>query len=154
MENPQTLSLMQHALLEAKTAFSLGEVPIGAIVVRQGEIIATAHNLVESRKDIAAHAEILALQRAAQVVGDWRLEICDMYVTLEPCAMCAQAISYARIRRLYFGAYNPKGGGVEHGARIFTHPTCLHKPEVIGGVEEKAAQALLTKFFGEVRQEF
>ncbi len=142
---------MQHALLEAKTAFSLGEVPIGAVVVREGVVIATAHNLVESRKDIAAHAEILTLQRAAQVVGDWRLENCDMYVTLEPCAMCAQAISYARIRRLYFGAYNPKGGGVEHGARIFTHPTCLHKPEVIGGIEETAAQELLTRFFKDAR---
>lgn len=151
MENAQTLSMMQHALSEAQQAFTLGEVPIGAVVVRAGAVIATAHNLVESRKDIAAHAEILALQRAAQVVGDWRLQDCDMYVTLEPCAMCAQAISYARIRRLYFGAYNPKGGGVEHGARIFTHPTCLHKPEVIGGVEEKASQELLTKFFGEVR---
>jgi tRNA(adenine34) deaminase len=142
---------MQRALLEAKTAFSLGEVPIGAAVVRYGEIIATAHNLVENRKDIAAHAEILALQRAAQALGDWRLQECDIYVTLEPCAMCAQAISYARIRRLYFGAYNPKSGGVEHGARIFTHPTCLHKPEVIGGVEETSAQVLLTTFFAEAR---
>ncbi len=144
---------MQHALLEAQQAFASGEVPIGAVVAREGAVIAAAHNLVESRKDIAAHAEILALQRAAQIVGDWRLENCDMYVTLEPCAMCAQAISYARIRRLYFGAYNPKGGGVDHGARIFTHPTCLHKPEVIGGVEETAAQELLTRFFKDVRQE-
>ena len=146
--------MMQRALLEARKAFDLGEVPIGAVVVRDGVVISAAHNLVESRKDIAAHAEILALQRAAQVIGDWRLDHCDLYVTLEPCAMCAQAISYARIRRLYFGAYNPKGGGVEHGARIFTQPTCFHKPEVIGGIEENAAQALLTKFFGEIRQEF
>jgi tRNA(adenine34) deaminase len=146
--------MMYQALLEARKAFGLGEVPIGAVVVRHGMVIATAHNLVESRKDIAAHAEILALQRAAHALDDWRLDQCDLYVTLEPCAMCAQAISYARIRRLYFGAYNPKGGGVEHGARIFTQPTCFHKPEVIGGIEESAAQTLLTQFFGEIRQEY
>ncbi len=138
---------MAHALAEARRAAEMGEVPVGAVIVRDGVVIASAGNRVESPPDPAGHAEILALRAAAAVVGSPKLVDCDLYVTLEPCAMCAQAIAHARIRRLYFGAYDPKGGGVEHGARIFTQPTCHHAPEVIGGIEEKAASALLREFF-------
>ncbi|MCR9070781.1 MAG: nucleoside deaminase [Alphaproteobacteria bacterium] len=139
---------MAIALELARYAADRGEVPVGAVVVdAAGMVIARAHNRVESPPDPAGHAEILALRAAAEVLGTPRLSDCDLYVTLEPCAMCAQAIAHARIRRLVFGAYDPKGGSVDHGPRIFTQPTCHHRPEVVGGVEETAAGALLKAFF-------
>lgn len=139
---------MAIALELARYAADRGEVPVGAVVVdAAGMVIARAHNRVESPPDPAGHAEILALRAAAEVLGTPRLSDCDLYVTLEPCAMCAQAIAHARIRRLVFGAYDPKGGGVDHGPRIFTQPTCHHRPDVVGGVEETAAGALLKAFF-------
>ena len=112
-----------------------------------GEILASAHNLVETDKDPTAHAELLVIQEAARRLGAKRLTRADLYVSLEPCPMCAQAIAFARLRRLFFGAYDPKGGGVEHGARIFAQATCHHRPEVIGGVQERRAGALLKAFF-------
>lgn len=139
---------MAIALDQARLAAAAGEVPVGAVVLdRTGQVIARAHNRVESPPDPAGHAEILALRAAARVLGSPRLAECDLVVTLEPCAMCAQAIAHARIRRLIYGAYDPKGGGVEHGPRIFTQPTCHHRPEVVGGVEETAASQLLKDFF-------
>jgi tRNA(Arg) A34 adenosine deaminase TadA len=144
-----TLNPMQLALAQAGLAAERGEVPVGAVVIDSatGDVIAAAHNLTESANDPTAHAEILAIRAAAAKLASPRLIACDLYVTLEPCAMCAQAIAHARIRRLYFGAYDIKGGGVEHGARIFAQPTCHHRPEVIGGVEESASAALLKAFF-------
>lgn len=145
-------SPMALALALARQAAECGEVPVGAVVVDpSGTVIARAHNRVESPPDPAGHAEILALRAAAEVLGTPRLTGCDLVVTLEPCAMCAQAIAHARIRRLVFGAYDPKGGGVEHGPRIFTQPTCHHRPEVVGGVEETAAADLLRRFFADRR---
>lgn len=139
---------MAIALEQARRAAEAGEVPVGAVVLdAAGQVIAQAHNRVEAPPDPSGHAEILALRAAAQILGTPRLVDCDLVVTLEPCAMCAQAIAHARIRRLIFGAYDPKGGGVEHGPRIFTQPTCHHRPEVIGGVEETAASLLLKEFF-------
>ena len=142
---------MQKALAAAVKAKDLGEVPVGAIIVKNGEIICTTHNEVETAKDPTAHAEILAIRSAAKIIGDIRLTGCDMYVTLEPCAMCAQAISFARINRLYFGAYDPKGGGVDHGAKVFSHKTCMHKPEVYGGISEQKCADLLKDFFKNLR---
>ncbi len=144
---------MALALAEAKAAGKRGEVPVGAVVVdgATGRVLARVGNRVEELSDPTAHAEILALRAAGAAKGAPRLTDCDLYVTLEPCAMCAQAISFARIRRLYFGAYDPKGGGVEHGPRIFTQPTCHHKPEVYGGIAESAAGELLKAFFRERR---
>jgi len=149
----QKYSPMVMALTEARNAAARGEVPVGAVIVdgRDGELLARAGNRVETVSDPTAHAELLAIRKAAAHVGSPRLEGCDMYVTLEPCAMCAAAISFARIRRLYFGAYDPKGGGVEHGARFFHQPTCHHIPEVYGGIEESAASALLVDFFRQRR---
>jgi tRNA(adenine34) deaminase len=126
-------------------------VPVGAVVVRESEILGRAGNRVIELSDPTAHAEILALRAAAVALGSPRLDGCDLYVTLEPCPMCATAIAFARIRRLSFGAYDPKGGGVEHGPRIFEQPTCHHRPEVIGGVEETRAGALLKRFFQDRR---
>jgi len=144
---------MSRALAAARAAAEQGEVPVGAVVVEAatGRVLATAHNRVETDCDPTAHAEILAIRAAARLRGKPRLEGCDLYVTLEPCAMCAQAIAHARIRRLVFGAYDPKGGGVEHGARVFERPTCHHRPEIVGGVEECAAADLLRRFFRELR---
>ena len=143
---------MATALEQARAAAAAGEVPVGAVLLGpDGEVLAAAHNLVEARKDPTAHAEILAIRAAAAALGSPRLADCGLYVTLEPCAMCAQAISLARIRRLYFGAYDPKGGGVEHGARVFSHATCHHAPEVYGGLFEAEASALLKDFFQERR---
>lgn len=142
---------MALALSEARAAAQRGEVPVGALVVRGGEVIAAAGNRVEEWADPTAHAEILALRAAAQVLASPRLEGCDLYVTLEPCPMCAAAISLARIRRLYFGAYDPKGGGVDHGARVYDHATCHHRPEVVGGVGEGDCATLLRAFFRERR---
>ena len=140
------------AITKARLAGQSGEVPIGAVIVKDGKIIATAHNLVETMNDPTAHAEIVAIRAAATVLKTPRLIDCDLYVTLEPCAMCAQAISLARIRRLYFGAYDIKGGGVENGARIFSHKTCNHKPEIYGGISEKECADLLSDFFKAKRE--
>jgi len=135
----------------ARRAALAGEVPVGAVVVRDGRTIATAHNRPRALKDPTAHAEILAIRAACQILGDERLTGCDLYVTLEPCAMCAGAIAFARIRRLYFGAYDPKGGGVDHGARVFAASSCHHVPEVIGGVRERECGAVLRGFFAGLR---
>jgi tRNA(adenine34) deaminase len=144
---------MEAALEEARAAAAAGEVPVGAVLVdsESGEVLARAHNRVERDRDPTAHAELLAIREAARKLGEARLTKADLYVTLEPCAMCAQAIAFARLRRLVFGAYDPKGGGVEHGARIFSQPTCHHRPEVVGGVSESAAAELLRGFFSEKR---
>lgn len=139
---------MAAALDEARLAAVRGEVPVGAVIVdASGVIIARAGNRVVEGRDPTAHAELLAIRQAAAALGSERLSDCDLYVTLEPCAMCAQAIAFARLRRLYYGADDPKGGGVIHGARIFTQPTCHHKPEVYGGIGERAASAILKDFF-------
>lgn len=143
-----TASHMTHALECAKEALSREEVPIGAVIVdAEGNRLVSAHNEVERRKDPSAHAEMLAIQAACKARGDKYLPDCDLFVTLEPCAMCAQAIAFARIRRVYFAAYDPKGGGVEHGAKIFSQPTCHHKPEIYGGLMEVEASELLINFF-------
>ncbi|AFX98293.1 cytidine and deoxycytidylate deaminase zinc-binding region family protein [Candidatus Endolissoclinum faulkneri L2] len=144
---------MTIALNLAQIAAESGEVPVGAVIInKSGQLIARAHNQVESPPDPVGHAEILALRAAAKIIGSPRLMQCDLIVTLEPCAMCAQAIAHARIRRLIFGAYNQNNGGVEHGARIFNQLSCHHQPEVIGGVEETAASCLLKAFFITRRQ--
>lgn len=140
---------MAVALAMARRGAARGEVPVGAVVVdgATGAILARRHNLVVAHSDPTAHAELLALRAAAKKLGAARLADCDLYVTLEPCPMCAQAIAFARIRRLYFGAGDPKGGGVEHGPRIFTQPTCHHRPEVVGGLRETECGELLKGFF-------
>jgi tRNA(adenine34) deaminase len=140
---------MALALAEAERAAASGEVPVGAVLVdgASGTVLAAAGNRTETLADPTAHAEMLALREAAAKRGVPRLEGCDLYVTLEPCAMCAAAISLARLRRLYFGAYDPKGGAVEHGPRFFQQPTCHHRPEVYGGLEEGRAGELLKRFF-------
>jgi tRNA(adenine34) deaminase len=139
---------MNRAIAEAEAAAARGEVPVGAVVVdAQGVVLAAAGNRTEADSDPSAHAELLALRAAGARRGSARLADCDLYVTLEPCAMCATAISFARIRRLIFGAYDPKGGGVEHGPRIFEQPTCHHAPEVVGGVEAARTADLLRDFF-------
>jgi tRNA(adenine34) deaminase len=142
-------SYMEIALAEAQAAAEAGEVPVGALVVdgASGEVLARAHNRVERDADPTGHAELLAIRAAASRLGTARLAICDLYVTLEPCPMCAAAIGFARLRRLYYGAADPKGGGVEHGPRIFSQPTCHHRPEIYGGIEEQRAAALLRDFF-------
>jgi tRNA(Arg) A34 adenosine deaminase TadA len=139
---------MQQALAQAKAAEAMGEVPIGAVIVQvDGRLVASAHNRVETDRDPTAHAEMLAIRAACEARGSKFLENCDLYVTLEPCAMCAQAIAFARLRRVYFGAYDPKGGGVEQGARIFSQPTCHHRPEIYGGIAEGECATLLRDFF-------
>jgi tRNA(adenine34) deaminase len=138
---------MTLALDEARAAAARGEVPVGAVIVKEGAVIAAAHNRPRELNDPTAHAEMLAIRRACDVLSDERLTGCDLYVTLEPCAMCAAAISFARIRRLYFGAADPKGGAVENGPRFFTQPTCHHAPEVYGGMREREAAGLLQDFF-------
>jgi tRNA(Arg) A34 adenosine deaminase TadA len=139
---------MQLALEQARAAARRGEVPVGAVVTDSaGAVLAQGANRVEELSDPAAHAEILALREAARLRGTKYLEDCDLAVTLEPCAMCAAAISLYRIRKLVFAAYDPKGGGVEHGARVFSHPTCHHRPEVVGGVLESESALLLRDFF-------
>ena len=138
---------MEIALAEAETAIAAGEVPIGAVVVRDGEVIARAHNRALTDKDAMAHAELLALRAAARALGNERLSDCDLYVTLEPCTMCAAAISLARVRRLYYGATDPKGGAVESGLRFFASPTCHHRPEIYSGIGEERAVAMLKNFF-------
>ncbi|NQV84305.1 MAG: nucleoside deaminase [Rhodospirillales bacterium] len=140
---------MDMAISEARLAGGRGEVPVGAVIVEAatGQVIAVAGNRTEQDTDPTAHAEMLAIRMATRATGQTRLDNCDLYVTLEPCAMCAAAISFARIRRLYFAAYDPKSGGVEHGAKVFEHATCHHKPEVIGGMQETEAAKLLQDFF-------
>jgi tRNA(Arg) A34 adenosine deaminase TadA len=139
---------MQLALDEARAAASRGEVPVGAVVAGpDGAIIASAGNRTEADTDPTAHAELLALRAAGRTLGTPRLTGCDLYVTLEPCPLCAQAISLFRIRRLFFGAYDPKGGGVEHGPRLLNADTCFYRPEIIGGLREQEAADLLRAFF-------
>src|SRR5690554_1441830 len=142
---------MARALELASLAARAGEVPVGAVVVKDGRVIAEAHNAPRELTDPTAHAEVLALRRAAMAIASDRLEGCELWVTLEPCAMCAGAIVHARIGRLYYGASDPKGGAVEHGARVFEQPQCLHRPEVYSGIGEEPAAALLREFFAERR---
>jgi tRNA(adenine34) deaminase len=138
---------MRRALEEAKEAGARGEVPVGAVLVRAGEIVASAGNRNRELGDVTAHAEVLAIREGAKKLGNERLSECDLYVTLEPCTLCAAAISFARIRRLYYGAPDLKGGAVDHGVRFFAAPTCHHAPEVYSGIGETAAAALLQRFF-------
>lgn len=142
---------MKRALALAKAAARDGEVPVGAVIVRRGEVLAEAANAPRRLNDPTAHAEILAIRAAAGAIGDDRLQDCELWVTLEPCAMCAGAIALARVSRLYYAAPDPKGGGVEHGARVFAQPTCHHRPEVYSGMGESEAVALLRAFFSERR---
>lgn len=144
---------MKIALDEARLAAARGEVPIGAVLVDgiSGDVIARAGNRCEEDHDVTAHAEILVLRQAGNLRNSSRLIDCDLYVTLEPCTMCATAISFARVRRLYFGAYDPKGGGVDHGACFYNQPTCHHKPEVYGGLRESECGGLLKTFFENLR---
>jgi tRNA(adenine34) deaminase len=144
-------SFMDLALEEARTAGERGEVPIGSVIVQSGAVIARAGNAPISGRDPTAHAEVLTIRQAAIALGSERLEGCDLYVTLEPCAMCAGAISFARIRRLYYGAADPKGGAVDNGVKFFASPSCHHRPEVYGGLAEAEAGAMLKEFFRERR---
>jgi len=144
-------SPMKHALTLARRAAAAGEVPVGAVMMRDGQVIAAAANATRTGNDPTAHAEIVAIRAAAATLGQERLEGCDLWVTLEPCAMCAGAIAHARIARLYYAAPDPKGGGVEHGARVFDHPTCHHRPEIYAGLGEAEAADLLRAFFRERR---
>jgi tRNA(Arg) A34 adenosine deaminase TadA len=147
-----TTAPMAAAIAEAEKASRAGEVPVGAVVADAGgRIVAAAGNRIRRDNDPTAHAEMLVIRDAAKALGSERLVDCDLYVTLEPCAMCAQAVSLARIRRLYFGAADPKGGAVEHGPRLFAQPTCHHRPEVYGGIDEARAAALLRGFFADRR---
>lgn len=150
---PPANRFMELALAEAEAAGRRGEVPIGAVVVLDGEVIASAGNRTRELHDVTAHAEIAAIRLAAQRVGDERLSGADLYVTLEPCTMCAAAISFARIRRLYYGAEDPKGGGVDNGVRFYAQPTCHHAPEVYSGIGERPAAEILKAFFRERREE-
>jgi tRNA(adenine34) deaminase len=138
---------MMRALELAREAARAGEVPVGAVVVKDGVIVGEGHNAPRALADPTAHAEMLALRRAATALGNERLDQCELWVTLEPCAMCAGAIAHARIARLYSGAPDPKGGAVEHGARLFEQPQCLHRPDVYAGIAEEPAAALLRTFF-------
>ncbi|MUZ73696.1 nucleoside deaminase [Agrobacterium vitis] len=142
-----TIRFMDIALEEARLAGARGEVPIGAVLVKDGVILARAGNETRALQDVTAHAEILAIRRACAILEDERLAGIDLYVTLEPCTMCAAAISFARIRRLYYGARDEKGGGVDHGARFYSQPTCHHAPDVYAGIGETEAAALLKDFF-------
>jgi tRNA(adenine34) deaminase len=142
---------MDMALDEARAAAERGEVPVGCVIVCDGGVIARAGNRTLTDRDPTAHAELIAIRQAAAALGSERLECCDLYVSLEPCAMCAGAVSFARIRRLYYGAADPKGGAVDNGVRFFSSPTCHHRPEVYGGLGEAEASALLTGFFKERR---
>jgi len=144
-------NFMDVAFEEAEWAARESEVPVGAVVVRASEIVARAHNRPLAERDPTAHAELLALRAAARAIGDERLAGCDLYVTLEPCTMCAAAISLARIRRLYYAAADPKGGAVESGVRFFASPTCHHRPDVYGGIQQARAAELMRGFFQERR---
>jgi tRNA(adenine34) deaminase len=139
------------ALDEARAAGARGEVPVGCVIVRDGAVVARAGNRTLADRDPTAHAEIIAIRAAAASLGSERLDGCDLYVTLEPCAMCAGAVAFARIRRLYYGAADPKGGAVDNGVKFFASPSCHHRPEVYGGLAEAEAGALLKEFFRERR---
>lgn len=145
---------MEAAILQAELAYKNNEVPIGAVIVHSGSqsVLAASHNQMKEQSNPLAHAEILAINGALHTLGTSYLEECDIYVTLEPCPMCAQAIAFARLRRLYFAAYDPKSGGVEHGARIFNASSCHHTLEIYGGIKEEEAGALLQQFFRERRK--
>lgn len=145
-------AFMRRALDLAQAAATSGEVPVGAVIVRNGVIIATGTNAMRTTNDPTAHAEITAIRSATATLGNQRLHDCDLWVTLEPCAMCAGAISHARLARLYYAAADPKGGGVAHGARVFSHPTCHHTPEVYAGIGEEQAAAQLRDFFAMRRE--
>jgi tRNA(adenine34) deaminase len=152
MSGPTRATPMDHALREARAAAERGEVPIGAVIVGpDGTVLAATGNRTEADRDPTAHAEMLVIRQAAAKLGSPRLIDCDLHVTLEPCPMCAQAISFARLRRVYYGAADPKGGGIEHGPRIFSQPTCHHRPEVYSGIAEQEAGELLRRFFKERR---
>ena len=142
---------MDMALDEARAAGRRGEVPVGCVIVCHGEVIARAGNRVIAHRDPTAHAEIVAIRQAGALLRSERLEDCDLYVTLEPCAMCAGAIAFARVRRLYYGAADPRGGAVDNGVKFFASPTCHHRAEVYGGLAEAEASALLKEFFQERR---
>jgi len=142
---------MKHALALAREAARAGEVPVGAVVTQGDRILASAANRTRAGTDPTAHAEIVAIRAAAELLGAERLSDCDLWVTLEPCAMCAGAIAHARIARLYYAASDPKGGGVEHGARVFDHPTCHHRPEIYAGLGEQEAGEMLRDFFAQRR---
>lgn len=142
---------MKRALHLAREAAANGEVPVGAVIVRGDEILGEGHNLTRTHHDPTAHAEMVAIRAAARALGDERLTGCHLYVTLEPCPMCAGAISHARVERLYYGASDPKGGGVEHGARVFQQPQCLSRPEIYAGLGEGEAADLLRDFFAQRR---
>ena len=144
-------SFMAMALDEARAAGARGEVPVGCVIVRDGAVVARAGNRTLTDRDPTAHAEIIAIRAAAASLGSERLDGCDLYVTLEPCAMCAGAVAFARIRRLYYGADDPKGGAVDNGVKFFASPSCHHRPEVYGGMAEAEASALLKEFFRERR---
>jgi tRNA(Arg) A34 adenosine deaminase TadA len=150
MPNPN--GFMDAALTEARNAAGRGEVPVGAVLVIDGAIVARSGNRTRADNDVTAHAEIAVIREAAEKLGAERLSGADLYVTLEPCTMCAGAISFARIRRLYYGANDPKGGAVESGVRFFAQPTCHHAPDVYSGIGEQAAADLLTRFFRERRE--
>lgn len=143
----QILFYMQAALQQAQYAVTMGEVPVGAVLVYRNQIITRSHNRCICDYDATAHAEMLVIRAGGNILQHYRLVDCDLYVTLEPCAMCAQAAAHARLRRVIFGAYDPKGGGIDHGARVFDHPTCHHQPEIIGGVLEHQCREVLQKFF-------
>ena len=149
---PNTDGFMDIALAEARAAGDRGEVPIGAVLVLDGRIVARSGNRTRAENDITAHAEIAVIRYAAATLGQERLTGADLYVTLEPCTMCAAAISFARIRRLYYGAEDPKGGGVDNGVRFFSQPTCHHVPEVYSGLGETEAAEILTSFFRSKRE--
>jgi tRNA(adenine34) deaminase len=144
-------SFMDMALADARTAGECGEVPVGCVIVRGSKVIARAGNRTLVERDPTAHAELIAIRQAAAQLGSERLDDCDLYVTLEPCVMCAGALAFARIRRLYYGAADPKGGAVDNGVKFFASPTCHHRPEVYGGLAEAEASALLRDFFKERR---
>jgi tRNA(adenine34) deaminase len=144
-------SFMDMALDEARTAAKRGEVPVGCMIVRHGAVLARAGNRTLADHDPTAHAEVVAIRAASRALGSERLDDCDLYVTLEPCAMCAGAIAFARIRRLYYGAPDPKGGAVDNGVKFFASSSCHHRPEVYGGMAEAEASALLKEFFQERR---
>jgi cytosine deaminase len=147
----KTNRFMDLALEEARTAGEHGEIPIGAVVVLDGKVVAMAGNCTRDRNDVTAHAEIAAIRMASEAIGQERLAGADLYVTLEPCTMCAAAISFARIRRLYYGAEDPKGGAVDNGVRFYAQPTCHHAPDVYSGFSEQASAALLREFFVQKR---
>jgi tRNA(Arg) A34 adenosine deaminase TadA len=151
MQREGSLSGFDAAFAEAKAAGLRGEVPIGAAILHEGQVIAAAGNRTRELKDPTAHAEILAIRLACEALASERIGDCDLYVTLEPCPMCAGAISFARLRRLYYAASDPKGGGVEHGPRVFSHATCHHAPEIYSGIRQSEAAEMLRGFFASRR---